>query len=128
MYPWMMATFISIAPSHDWSANHSLRQNSMSKRYCLTLDLKDDPALIAEYRRYHQKIWPEITASIKDAGIVDMEIYLLGTRMFMIMEVDASFSFDAKSKADTANPKVREWEDLMWKFQEPLPQAKPGEK
>jgi L-rhamnose mutarotase len=103
-------------------------QKSMNKRYCLTLDLKDDPVLIAEYRRYHQKIWPEITGSIKDAGIVDMEIYLLGTRMFMIMEVDEAFSFDAKGKADGANPKVCEWEDLMWKFQKPLQQAKPGEK
>jgi L-rhamnose mutarotase len=100
----------------------------MNKRYCLTLDLKDDPALIAEYRRYHQKIWPEITRSIKDSGIVDMEIYLLGTRLFMVMEVDARFSFDAKAKADRANPKVREWEELMWKFQEPLQHAKPDEK
>jgi L-rhamnose mutarotase len=96
----------------------------MNKRYCLTLDLKDDPALIAEYRRHHQKIWPEITRSIKDAGIVDMEIYLLGTRMFMVMEVSERFSFGA----DRANPEVREWEELMWKFQKPLPEAKPGEK
>jgi L-rhamnose mutarotase len=101
---------------------------AMNKRYCLTLDLKDDPALIAEYRRHHVKIWREITSSIKDAGIVDLEIYLLGARMFMIMEVDDSFSFDAKSKADRANAKVREWEELMWKFQKPLPQAKAGEK
>lgn len=101
---------------------------SMNKRYCLSLDLKDDPALIAEYRRYHQKIWPEITRSINAAGIVDMEIYLLGTRMFMIMEVDETFSFDKKAKADAANPKVREWEELMWKFQRPLPEAKSGEK
>ena len=100
----------------------------MNKRYCLTLDLKDDPALIAEYRRHHEKIWPEINHSIKDAGIVDMEIYLLGTRMFMIMEVNERFSFDAKAGADRANPKVREWEELMWKFQQPLPAAKPGEK
>lgn len=100
----------------------------MNKRYCLTLDLKDDPALIAEYRRYHQKIWPEITRSIQDSGIIDMEIYLLGTRMFMIMEVGPDFSFDAKAKADAENPKVREWEELMWRFQKALPQAKPGEK
>jgi len=100
----------------------------MNKRYCLTLDLKDDPVLIAEYRRCHQKIWPEITRSIKDAGIVDMEIYLLGTRMFMVMEVSERFSFDAKSNADRSNPKVREWEELMWRFQRPLPSAKPGEK
>jgi L-rhamnose mutarotase len=100
----------------------------MSRRYCLTLDLKDDAKLIEEYRRHHQKIWPEITASIKGSGIEDLEIYLLGTRLFMIMQVNESFSFEAKAKADRDNPKVREWEQLMWKFQEPLPKAGPGEK
>ena len=100
----------------------------MTRRYCLTLDLKDDPKVIAEYKRYHEKIWPEITRSIKESGIEDMEIYLLGTRMFMIMEVNDSFSFEAKAKADQSNPKVQEWERLMWKFQQALPQAKPGEK
>jgi L-rhamnose mutarotase len=98
------------------------------KRYCLAVDLKDDPRLIAEYKRYHEKIWPEITKSIRDSGILDMEIYLLGARLFMIMEVDDTFSFEAKAKADRHNPKVREWEELMWKFQKPLPGAKPGEK
>jgi len=100
----------------------------MNRRYCLTLDLKDDPKLIAEYRRYHEKIWPEITSSIKDSGIEDMEIYLLGTRIFMVMEVNERFSFEAKARADSENPKVREWEELMWKFQEPLAKAKPSEK
>lgn len=100
----------------------------MTKRYCLALDLKDDPELIAEYRRHHEKIWPEITKSIRDAGIEDMEIYLLGTRMFMIMEVNDKFSFEAKAKADASNPKVREWEKRMWKFQKPLPNSEPGEK
>jgi len=107
------------------------KKNSRSKnnkRYCLTLDLKNDPKLIAEYKKYHEKIWPEITRSITGSGIVDLEIYLLGTRMFMIMEVNGKFSFEAKSKADESNPKVQEWEQLMWKFQQPLPQAKPGQK
>ncbi len=98
------------------------------KRFCLTLDLKDDPQLIAEYKRYHEKIWPEITRSIKDSGIEDMEIYLLGTRMFMIMEVNESFSFEAKNRADQLNPKVQEWENLMGSFQKSLPQVSPGEK
>ena len=57
-----------------------------------------------------------------------MEIYLLGTRMFLVMEVNERFSFESKAKADRENPKVREWEELMWKFQKPLPNAKPGEK
>ena len=100
----------------------------MNRRYCLALDLKNDPRLIAEYKRYHEKIWPEITKSIKDSGIEDLEIYLLGTRLFMIIEVNDSFSFAAKAEADRGNPKVQEWETLMWKFQTPLPQAKPGEK
>jgi L-rhamnose mutarotase len=101
---------------------------AMSKRYCLTLDLKDDPQLIAEYKQHHERVWPEILESIKSSGIEDMEIYLLGTRMFMIMDANDRFSFEAKGAADRSNPKVAEWERLMWKFQQPLPQAKPGEK
>jgi L-rhamnose mutarotase len=100
----------------------------MTRRFCLTLDLKNDPNLIAEYRKYHENVWPEITESIKNSGIVDMEIYLLGTRMFMIMEVKESFSFEKKDKADQQNPRVQAWEQLMWKFQQALPQSKPGEK
>ena len=98
------------------------------RRFCLTLDLKDDPGLIAEYKRYHEKVWPEITKSLKDAGVVDMEIYLLGTRMFMMMEVDSEFSFAKKAEMDLANPKVREWEELMGRFQNPLPNASPVER
>lgn len=100
----------------------------MTKRHCLALDLKDDAELIAEYRRYHEKIWPEITKSIRDSGIEDMEIYQAGARLFMVMEVDDEFSFEAKARADAANAKVQEWERLMWRFQQALPGAKPGEK
>ena len=100
----------------------------MTRRFCLTLDLKGDPNLIAEYKRYHEKIWPEITESIKESGIEDLEIYLLGARLFMIMEVNESFSFERKAKADQQNVKVQQWEQLMWKFQRALPEAKPGEK
>jgi 2,4-diketo-3-deoxy-L-fuconate hydrolase len=76
----------------------------MSRRFCFALDLKDDPALIAEYRKCHEKIWPEITQGLRDSGIEDLKIYLLGTRMFMIMEVKESFSFEKKAKADEQNP------------------------
>ena len=65
---------------------------------------------------------------IRDAGVEDLEIYLLGTRLCMIMEVNEEFSFEAKAAADQANPRVREWEELMWHYQKPLPQAKSGEK
>lgn len=98
------------------------------KRYCLALDLVDDPALIAEYEAYHQAVWPEIKASILDSGITNMEIYRLGNRLFMIMDTTDLFSFDTKSEMDRNNPKVQEWEQLMWKYQQALPQAKPGEK
>jgi Uncharacterized conserved protein len=98
------------------------------KRYCLALDLKDDPRLIAEYEEHHKKVWPEIKRSIIEAGIENMEIYRLGTRLFMIMEVNDDFSFDKKAQADKANDKVQEWEELMWKYQQSLPGAVKGEK
>jgi L-rhamnose mutarotase len=98
------------------------------KRYCLALDLKDDPALIAEYEEHHRKVWPEILQSIKQAGIEKMEIYRAANRLFMIMETNDSFNFAAKATADEANQKVQEWERLMWKYQQALPTAGPGEK
>ena len=98
------------------------------KRYCLTVDLKDDPKLISEYEDYHNHVWPEIIDSIKSSGITGMEIYRHGTRMFMIMETEDSFSFEKKQKLDASNPKVNEWEALMWKFQQPVTGAKEGEK
>ncbi|UZO82660.1 L-rhamnose mutarotase [Aquimarina sp. ERC-38] len=101
-----------------------------TKRYCYACDLKDNAQLIAAYKAYHAegKAWPEITKSIKDAGIVDMQIYLTGNRMFMIMEVDETFNPEEKAKMDANNPKVQEWERLMWKYQQELPWAKKGEK
>jgi L-rhamnose mutarotase len=100
----------------------------MRRRHCLTLDLQDDPTLIAEYKRYHEKVWPEIIKSITDAGIQNLELYLRGTRLVMIIEVDAAFSFEKKAELDRNNPKVQEWETLMWTFQKPLADASPGEK
>ena len=98
------------------------------KKYCLALDLQDDPSLISEYERYHTEVWPEIKKSIADSGIVNMEIYRTGNRLFMIMETEDAFSFERKAAMDAANPKVDEWEALMWKFQKPLPWALEGEK
>lgn len=100
----------------------------MSKRYCLGLDLQDDPALIAEYVTYHANVWPEVKKSLHDAGIEDMEIYLLGNRLFMMIETDSTFTFERKRQMDEANPKVQEWESLMATFQKTLPQSKPGAK
>ncbi|MCJ8208412.1 L-rhamnose mutarotase [Mucilaginibacter sp. RS28] len=100
------------------------------KKYCLALDLVDDPVLIAEYENWHKagNGWAEINASIKDAGVLQMEIYRTGNRLFMIMETEDWFDFDKKAEQDYNNPKVQEWEQLMWKFQQPLPWAGEGEK
>ncbi len=98
------------------------------QRHCLTLDLKPDPESIAEYEAFHLAVWPEIIESIQAAGISQLEIYRYGTRLFMILEADDDFSFEKKSRMDARNPKVQEWEALMWKYQEALPAAKPGEK
>ena len=97
-------------------------------RYCLALDLKEDASLIKEYEKYHLNVWPEIIKSIKDSGINVLDIYRTGNRMFMIIEASDDFSFEKKAAMDNANPKVQEWEKLMWKFQQALPWAKPGEK
>jgi len=101
-----------------------------TRKIYLTCDLKDNPELIAEYREYHApgNGWPEITMSIKDAGIVDMQIFAFGNRMFMIMEVDDTFDPTKKAQMDADNAKVQEWEKLMWKYQQEVPGAKPGEK
>ncbi len=101
---------------------------SLLKRYCLALDLKDDAALIAEYEAHHKNVWPEIIKSIKDSGIEVLDIYRTGNRLFMIIEAGDDFSFEKKNAADASDPKVQEWEQLMWKFQQAMPWAKPGEK
>ena len=97
-------------------------------RYCLALDLKPDPALIAEYEAMHRAVWPEIQDSIRYSGIHTLEIYRIENRLFMILEAADDFSFEKKATADAANPKVQEWEDLMWRYQQALPTARPGEK
>jgi L-rhamnose mutarotase len=98
------------------------------KRFCLALDLKDDPRLIAEYKRLHVRIWPEVRDSIRSSGVLDMEIYSLGTRLFMVLDTVDDFCFEAKAKADAANERVQDWERLMGTFQQPLPGARNGEK
>jgi L-rhamnose mutarotase len=100
------------------------------KRYCLALDLVNDPVLIAEYKHWHkaENGWPEIKKSILGSGISNMEIYCTGNRLFMIMETNDDFSFERKAAMDKDNPKVVEWEELMDKFQQRLPWANREEK
>lgn len=100
----------------------------MAKKYSFALDLKDRPDLILEYEEYHKRVWPEIIKSIRDAGITQMEIFRTGNRLFMIMETNDDFDAEKKARADNSNPKVQEWENLMWKYQQGLPGSKPDEK
>jgi L-rhamnose mutarotase len=100
----------------------------VTQKYCFALDLIDDAGLITEYKKYHEKIWPEITASIVNSGIENLDIYCVGNRMFMIIEANETFTFERKGEMDANNPVVQKWEELMWKYQKALPGAKEGEK
>ena len=99
-------------------------------RHCLATDLKDNPELIEKYKQYHMpgNGFPAVAKSIRDAGIVEMEIYLIANRLFMIMEVDDNFDADKKEKSDANCPEVQKWETLMWQSQQALPWAKEGDK
>ena len=98
------------------------------KKYAMALDLQDDAQLIAEYDQLHKHVAPEIKRSITDSGITRMEIYRFADRLFMIIEATDDFSFEEKAAADAANPQVRAWEQLTWKFQKAISGSKPGEK
>ncbi|MBQ8098280.1 MAG: L-rhamnose mutarotase [Bacteroidaceae bacterium] len=94
------------------------------KRYCQTLDLRDDPTLIETYRQLHSRegVWQETLQAIRAVGILEMEIYLLGTRLFMIVEVPLDFNWDEAMQRMASLPKQKEWEQLTGQYQ----QAKPG--
>ena len=100
------------------------------QRLVYALDLKDDPALIAEYEAWHRadKIWPSVVDSLRTAGIEELEIYRTGNRLFLVIEASDAFSPEAKARADAANADVQAWEKLMWSFQQSLPWAAPGQK
>lgn len=98
------------------------------KRFCLTLDLINDADLIKEYEDLHKEIWPDIRDSILNAGISNMEIFRLQTRLCMIMETDDAFTFERKKLIDEQNEIVQRWETMLWKFQKPIDGSAPGEK
>ncbi len=105
-------------------------KDTKTKRYCMTLDLKDDPELIKEYTYWHENenIWPEIPEGIKEVGIVNMEIYLYGTRMFMIMETTPDFDFEKDMARLGTLERQAEWEKFVWKFQKSAPGSPEGSK
>ena len=100
------------------------------KRFCQTLDLKDNPELIAEYRRRHSEgeAWPEIIDGIKEVGILEMEIYLVDTRLFMIVETALDFDWDTAMARLATLPRQQEWEDYMSEFQQAAPGSSSNEK
>lgn len=100
------------------------------KRYCKSLELRNDPTLIANYKKAHAKgaVWPEITQGMKEVGILDMEIYLIGTRLFMIMDTLPNFNHE-KAMAELAKkPRQSEWEAHMSQFQDTSAEASADQK
>jgi L-rhamnose mutarotase len=98
------------------------------KQYAKTVLLKNDPELLAKYRAYHNEIWPEVVQSFKAVGVIDIQIWLIGRQLFMLMTTEDTFNPE-KDLAHylTLHPRNKEWEDLMTTFQERVPEAKPGE-
>jgi L-rhamnose mutarotase len=103
---------------------------SGNRRLCFALDLADEPELIERYKHWHRPGGPpeSINRSIRAADIRELEIWLTGPRLFMIMDVGPDFNPAAKAAADAGDPDVQAWEKLMWEFQRPLPWAPAGEK
>jgi L-rhamnose mutarotase len=100
------------------------------KRYCKTLSLKDDPQLIEDYKKVHapNAAWPEITQGMKDVGIIDMEIYIYETRLFMIMDTVADFDHDNAMTELATKPRQSEWEAYVSRFQQSSAEATADEK
>jgi L-rhamnose mutarotase len=92
-------------------------------RYCLLLDLRDDPELIAEYERQHAAVWPEVIAHLRAAGVANMTIWRLGCRLTMLLEAGPDFSFDRLHELEQRNPRIQEWETLMARYQLSSPEA-----
>ncbi len=103
---------------------------TLYKRYCKTLSLKDDAQLIEDYKKVHAPgaAWPEITQGMKEVGIIDMEIYILGTRLFMIMDTVADFDHDKAMAELAGKPRQSEWEAYVSRFQQTSSEATADEK
>jgi L-rhamnose mutarotase len=98
------------------------------KRFCKTLTLQNDPERINAYKQVHAAIWPEITQGMREVGITDMEIYLSGNRMFMIMDTVPDFDHDKAMAKLAKKPRQSEWETYVSKFQNTSADATAGEK
>jgi len=98
-------------------------------RHCLALDLHDDQALIAAYEHYHRAVWPEVLAHLHGQGVLELDIFRLGTRLVMVMDTDdAIYNPERMAAAERDDPRLREWEELMWRFQKATPWTPEGTK
>jgi len=108
----------------------SKRDYTSYKRYCKTLTLEDDPQLIEEYKKVHAPgaCWPEITQGMIEVGILDMEIYIMGNRLFMIMDTVPEFDHDSAMTELATKPRQSEWEAFVSRFQKTSSEATADEK
>jgi L-rhamnose mutarotase len=108
----------------------SKRDYTSYKRYCKTLNLEDDPGLIEDYKKVHlpENTWPEITQGMIDVGILDMEIYIMGTRLFMIMDTVPEFDHERDMAILASKPRQSEWEAFVSRFQKTSSEATADEK
>ena len=98
------------------------------KSLAMTLDLVNDPEVIAKYKAYHREVWPAVISGLRSIGVGRMKIFLLGTRMFMYLEVPDDFDLATDFQAYTdSSPRAKEWDELMRNFQSQAPEAKEGE-
>lgn len=98
------------------------------KQLARTLNLKDDPEVIKSYIEYHKDVWPDVKQSLKEVGVHQMKIWLLGRRLFMLIDVEDDFDpVDDFNRYYGLHPKVKEWEAIMVTYQEPVPEAKEGQ-
>lgn len=104
--------------------------NNKLKRFCKTLSLKDDNQLIEDYKKVHAPgaAWSEITQGMLEVGIIDMEIYIFGTRLFMIMDTVADFDHDKAMTELATKPRQSEWEAYVSRFQQSSAEATADEK
>jgi L-rhamnose mutarotase len=98
------------------------------KQYGRTINLKDDPEILRRYVEYHRAAWPEVERGLRSIGIRRMMIWVMGRQLFMFMETDDGFNADADfARYEASHPRIKEWQDLMASFQEPVAGAQPGQ-
>jgi L-rhamnose mutarotase len=99
----------------------------MITRTVLAVDLKDDAAAIETYKEHHRRVWPEVLASLRQVGVHDMDIYLLGRRLVMVVETEGPDFRRYFAAHRISHPRVTEWEALMRSLQEPAPGTPAGD-